>query len=95
MKSGETFEDTLIREVKEETGLTIESVSLHSIQSGYKYRIQVILTANAPLQDSPHTKSIEVYTYSFFAINELPDSLLPEHRTILNTLQSRDGSRDA
>ena len=38
---GERHEDTIAREVREETGLTVKVGRLVKIRSGYKYRIEV------------------------------------------------------
>src|SRR5579875_168943 len=42
---GERHEDTIVREVREETGLTVRPGRLLAVRSGYKYRIEVYYEA--------------------------------------------------
>lgn len=44
-KAGETFQDTIIREVREETGLSVTVGDLARLRSGYKLRIEVAYEA--------------------------------------------------
>ena len=68
---GEVLEGALVREVHEETGLSISVGQLVRLNSGYELRLEVVFLARitgGELQPDPH---------------ELPDGLLPAHRTVV------------
>ena len=44
-KRGERFQDTVVREVREETGLTVRVGRLAELRSGLRYRIEVYYEA--------------------------------------------------
>ncbi|HEU5383624.1 MAG TPA: NUDIX domain-containing protein [Ktedonobacteraceae bacterium] len=78
----EKLEDTLRREVREETGYEITvSRCLHMV-SGYRLRIEASFVAHlagGQLQLDPK----EVLEAKFFSIDELPEGLLPSHQDII------------
>jgi 8-oxo-dGTP diphosphatase len=80
---GERHEDTIIREVREETGLTIKPGRLLMVRSGYKYRIEVYYEAtltgglgNLALD------SREILEARLFELDELPQSMPDAHREL-------------
>jgi len=44
-RRGETFQETVVREVREETGLTVRVGRLLELRSGYRYRAEVYYEA--------------------------------------------------
>jgi 8-oxo-dGTP diphosphatase len=81
-KAGERFEDTVVREVREETGLAVKVGELARLKTGFKLRIEVaylgeFIGGEAKLD--PH----EVLAAKFYDIDNLPDGLLPSHRDLI------------
>jgi len=81
---GEHLEDTLRREVHEETGYHIEVTDLIRMVSGYKLRLEVSylgrITGGQRSLDQR-----EILNASFFPVDALPDGLLRSHRDIIRT----------
>ena len=80
---GERHEDTIIREVREETGLTVKPGRLLMIRGGYKYRIEVYYEATltgglAGLA----LDSREILDARLFSLDELPESMPESHREL-------------
>ncbi|GER88978.1 NUDIX hydrolase [Dictyobacter vulcani] len=78
----EKLEETLCRELREETGYQVQVEKLLRIVSGYKLRLEVSFVGNligGNLQLDPK----EIIDARFFAIDELPEGLLPSHRDII------------
>ena len=78
---GERHEDTIAREVREETGLTVKAGRLLKVRSGFRYRIEVYYEAvlvggldGLALQQS------EILEARLFALNALPAAMPPLHR---------------
>lgn len=81
-QKGESFENTLRREVKEETNLEIKPTKLLSLISGYKLRIEVIYVARL-IGGQKKLDSREVIEAEFFSLDQLPNGLLPDHIRII------------
>ena len=80
---GERHEDTIIREVREETGLTVKPGRLLMIRSGYKYRIEVYYEATLTGGLAGLTlDSREILDARLFSPDELPDSMPDNHREL-------------
>lgn len=78
----EKLEETLIREVKEETRYDVGNFRLIRIVSGYKLRIEVNFVGDflgGELKLDPK----EVIEARFFSRHELPEGLLPSHRELI------------
>ncbi len=78
----ETLEDTLCREVREETGYAIRVHRLVRLVSGYRLRLEVSYVGyleGGALQVDPK----EVMEAKFFPHDALPEGLLPSHRDII------------
>lgn len=79
---GETLEETLCRELREETGYKIEVQRLLRVVSGYKLRMEASFVAHftgGELQLDPK----EVLEARFFSLDELPATLHPAQRPII------------
>ena len=78
-QKGETVEKTLSRELLEETGVEVLGASLVKIVSGYKLRLEIVLTARA-ISDAIRIDGKEVVEAKFFPLAALPNGLLSSHR---------------
>ena len=80
LEAGETVDEGLAREVREEVGLTIRIVRLVGVYSKPQ-KSEVVLTFLCKLatEDEPAT-SDEVSQVGWFAPDRLPDETLPKHR---------------
>lgn len=81
MEYGETVEEALRREVREEVGVDVEIERVVGIYSKPQ-KSEVVMTFLAHLADSGATPgtSDEVSEVAWFAPDDLPDKLLPKHR---------------
>ncbi|MGH3547453.1 MAG: NUDIX domain-containing protein [Pseudonocardiaceae bacterium] len=92
-KRREAFETTIVREVKEETGLDVTVGPLVQLTSGYQLRIEVAYAAQfagGELKLDP----LEVLEAGWFPITELPARILPAHRRLIevNSVWCVDGA---
>lgn len=88
MELGEQVRDAILREVKEETGLTVEIVRLTGVYShpsdslyihrGPQYQL-VILVFLGRILGGEFVENAETYGYRFFDVNDLPP-LVESHR---------------
>jgi 8-oxo-dGTP diphosphatase len=79
---GETVEQTLVREVKEETDYNIEVTQVLQVKSGFQLRMEVHLLGRF-LGGDLHLDEKEVIEARFFSPQELPEGILPSHRGII------------
>lgn len=89
----ETLESCLTREIKEETGLHIQNISLIKLISGYKYRLEAYYVAQAT-SDNCTLDTKEILEARFFSLDGLPAELLDSHRQILQEY-SKHSARSA
>ncbi|WP_433434524.1 NUDIX domain-containing protein [Nonomuraea sp. CA-141351] len=78
----ETFEDTIVREVHEETGLTVQVGRLVRLTSGYRLRVEVAYEAvfiGGNLKIDP----VEVLEARWFSPDQLPEGMQESHRDLL------------
>ncbi len=78
IEPGETAAEALVREVREETGLTCEVAGLLAFESGFQSRCTVVLVGRC--SGVPGAPSLETKGAAFFEPTELPDGLLPASR---------------
>ncbi|WP_394428847.1 NUDIX domain-containing protein [Streptomyces sp. SGAir0957] len=79
---GEEFGDTVVREVREETGLDVAVGRLVRLNSGFKLRLEVAYEARltgGTLRIDP----FEILEAGWFAVHELPDGLLESHHRLI------------
>lgn len=84
---GEKLEDTLTREVKEETGYEIEVEKLLQLTSGYQLRLEVAYLGKlkgGELRIAPK----EVMEAKFFPLDETPESLLESHKILIEEVRN-------
>ncbi|MFD4371199.1 NUDIX domain-containing protein [Streptomyces sp. NPDC058486] len=79
---GEEFPATIVREVKEETGLIVKPGRLVSVTSGYKLRVEVAYEA----LHAGGTLSIdgfEILEAQWFEPDSLPEGMQESHRQLI------------
>lgn len=82
-KRGETFQQTVIREVREETGLTVAVGRLRELRSGYRYRAEVYYEAALTgSTDGMTLDGREILEAGLFALDSLPAGMPPLHREL-------------
>ncbi|MEM5774585.1 MAG: NUDIX domain-containing protein, partial [Anaerolineaceae bacterium] len=90
VKSGETMEQAIAREVKEETGLEVGDVRFVRLASGYRLRAEVYfcarLTATSPRIIK--VQKSEVLEARFFAPQDLPSNMLPLQKEVIHQVLS-------
>jgi ADP-ribose pyrophosphatase YjhB (NUDIX family) len=83
---GETFEDTIVREVREETGLTVQVGRLAHLKSGYKLRVEVAYEAQVT-GGTLTVDSMEILEAKWFPPHDLPEGLQESHRLLIHGKQ--------
>lgn len=78
----ETFEDTVIREVREETGLHVKVDRLLHVKSGYKLRVEVAYEAQFA-GGTLAIDSIEILEAKWFSPHNLPEGVQESHRLLI------------
>jgi ADP-ribose pyrophosphatase YjhB (NUDIX family) len=80
---GETFQETIVREVREETGLTVRVGRLLELRSGFRYRAEVYYeaTLNGGL-DGLVLERREILEARLFPLDALPRTMPPLHREL-------------
>lgn len=81
-KKGEDFGATVVREVREETGLEVKPGRLVSLTSGYKLRIEVAYEARL-VGGELTIGTFEILEARWFSPDELPDGLQESHRRLI------------
>ncbi|MFF0382719.1 NUDIX domain-containing protein [Streptomyces sp. NPDC004286] len=78
----EEFPLTIVREVKEETGLSVKPGRLVSVTSGYKLRVEVAYEA---LHTGGTLKidNFEILEARWFDTNSLPEGMQDSHRRLI------------
>ena len=84
---GEQHEDTIAREVREETGLTVKAGRLLKVRSGFRYRIEVYYEAVlVGGLDGLTLDPKEVLEARLFSPADLPDGMPEAHRELASSL---------
>jgi 8-oxo-dGTP diphosphatase len=79
MEAGETVDEALRREVREETGLEVEVEQLVGVYSKPQKQ-EVVLTFRCHITGGTLHPTEELRESRYFAPNALPDNTLPKHR---------------
>lgn len=93
MELGESMEETAMREVFEETGLTIGQLTLVGLYSGKDYYLKVAngdelysVTAVFTVREISGDllkDGVETIDLRYFPLDELPEDLVPSYRTFI------------
>ncbi|MCW2880949.1 MAG: hydrolase [Sphaerisporangium sp.] len=83
---GETFEDTVVREVREETGLHVRVRQLCYLKSGYRLRVEAAYEAEAT-GGTIGIDSFEILEARWFSPDSLPEGIQESHRLLINGKQ--------
>nr|WP_055502080.1 NUDIX domain-containing protein [Nonomuraea pusilla] len=78
----ERFEDTVVREVREETGLDVKVGRLLRVRSGYRLRVEVAYEAEltgGTLAIDP----VEILEAKWFSPDDLPEGVQESHRLLI------------
>jgi ADP-ribose pyrophosphatase YjhB (NUDIX family) len=82
-EKGERHTDTIVREVREETGLAVTAGRLLDVRSGYRYRIEVYYEATlAGGLDGLRLDGREILDAGLFDVGGLPPDMQPLHRRL-------------
>lgn len=79
---GESFPDTVAREVNEETGLHVKAGQLVQLTSGYKLRVEVAYEAQL-LGGTLKIDSFEILEARWFSPDSLPDGMQESHKLLI------------
>ncbi|MDA0632401.1 NUDIX domain-containing protein [Nonomuraea sp. MCN248] len=85
VEKGETWEDTIVREVREETGLHVKVGRLLHLKSGYQLRVEATyeaLLTGGTLKIDP----AEVLEAKWCSPYDLPDGLQESHRLLIQQI---------
>jgi 8-oxo-dGTP diphosphatase len=83
-KAGESFPDTIIREVREETGLTVTVGELARLRSGYRLRVEVAYEATCTGGEL-RLGSLEILEARWFRPDTLPAGVLDAHLALIRS----------
>jgi len=82
-RRGEDFRQTVVREVREETGLSVRVGRLVDLRSGFRYRVEVYYEAVlADGTDGMVLEQREVLEARLFPLDALPRAMPPLHREL-------------
>lgn len=81
-RAGEDFGQTVVREVREETGLEVKPGRLVQLTSGYRLRIEVAYEAQL-VGGELKIDSFEILEASWFSPDDLPDGMQESHRLLI------------
>ncbi|WP_062208219.1 NUDIX domain-containing protein [Streptomyces sp. NBRC 109706] len=81
-KRGESFPDTVVREVREETGLEVKVLELVRLNSGYRLRAEVAYEARL-VGGTLALDPTEILEAAWCTPDELPAGLQPSHRPLI------------
>ncbi|GAA1017581.1 NUDIX hydrolase [Streptomyces thermogriseus] len=82
-KAGEDFGATVVREVREETGLEVKADRLVHLRSGYKLRVEVAYEARLVGDATPRIDPFEILEARWCTLDELPDGMQESHRQLI------------
>ncbi|MFI6507046.1 NUDIX domain-containing protein [Streptosporangium sp. NPDC050855] len=82
-KASETFEDTVRREVLEETGLTVRVGGIAHLKSGYRLRAEVAYEAEFA-GGTIEIDDFEILEAGWFAPDDLPEGIQEGHRLLIH-----------
>jgi len=89
-KAGERHEDTVSREVREETGLDVRVGQLLKVRSGFRYRVEFYYEASLISGlDQLILEASEILEARLFRLDDLPREMPRFHKELARTLAGR------
>ena len=79
---GEEFQQTVVREVREETGLEVKAGRLVHLTSGYRLRVEVAYEA-VLVGGELKIDSFEILEAKWFSPHNLPEGIQESHRLLI------------
>ena len=102
MELGESFEETLIREVREETNLTVTECEFMTVLSGREYFVELAngdkyfsvtalyhVTAYEGRLESRSDESVQLV---YFPLDDIPEDMNPRWRKFLDMFREKNNS---
>ena len=99
MELGESTEETIRREVEEETGLVLGKLTLFGVYSGQGYRckaengdlfdVVIIVYITNDYAGEPAVMDDESISFEWFDLDSLPENIAGSHRRIVDDLLCR------
>lgn len=90
-KRGETFEQTVVREVREETGLEVSVGELVHLRSGFRLRVEVAYAARYADGGTLRLDPTEILDARWCSPDDLPEGLLEPHRRLIEQSRGQGG----
>ncbi|MGW0480792.1 NUDIX hydrolase [Nonomuraea sp. NPDC003214] len=84
-KRGETFEQTVVREVMEETGLEVKVGEVVRVGSGFRLRVEIAYAARHVGGGTMRLNSLEILEARWCAPDDLPEGVLESHRLLIES----------
>lgn len=81
-RAGENFRQTVVREVREETGLTVVAGQLVHLRSGYQLRAEVAYEATC-IGGELRLSALEILDAAWFPPDALPTGVLESHQALI------------
>ncbi|GHO77442.1 hypothetical protein KSD_52130 [Ktedonobacter sp. SOSP1-85] len=88
---GESLEETVCREVREETGYEVEIERVLRLVSGYKLRLEVSFVGRL-VGGERRLDAREIIEARFFAPDDLPAGLIRSHQHLISMALAGEGS---
>ncbi|MBX9831273.1 NUDIX domain-containing protein [Candidatus Babeliales bacterium] len=91
----ETFRQALVREVREEIGVTINENDLHFAhtfhRNGVKHELVACVFECTTWQGEPQNKEPEKHReLAWFALDDLPEKIIPAHRSVIALIAKKE-----
>ena len=91
LKSNETYEQAIRRELKEEMGISVSDLKLHGIYNNfYEGKSDSIVVFSSFNFTEPKNKTREIERFGFFRLGELPQNISPGTRRRIEEFQNSD-----
>lgn len=91
LKSNETYEQAIRRELEEELGITVSDLKLHGIYNNfYESKNDSIVVFSSLNFTEPNNKDGEIEDFGFFGFDELPQNISPGTRRRIEEFQNSD-----
>jgi ADP-ribose pyrophosphatase YjhB (NUDIX family) len=90
LERGETAEDGILRELREETALVATLNGIFAVEDVDAYQREVVFTGHIDDNQTPKLNH-EIFEAAFVPLDQIPDGMLPRHGALIERL--RDACR--